>query len=166
MDFRSRIVFHAEKVRNLEEMDAAMVGVFDQVAEAKKEKFEALAKNVIKPAFEEFKAILRQIGRDAVITSNLAHETEQSMRLILVDRYLKFGMGKTLNLVNPKDDIVRQSNTKFYEVSRADELVFIKERAVTKSDPITTQVTYEELTPAFFENELARFFERAYPTTS
>jgi hypothetical protein len=166
MDLRSRIVSHAEKIKSVEEMEAAIVGVFDQAAQAKREKFEALVQGVIKPAFEEFKAALRQIGRDAVIISNLTHNPAQSIRLVLVDRYLKFGMGKTLNLVNPKEDITQRPNTKFYEVYRIDDAIFVRERAVSHLEPISTEVAHDEVIPKFLENELARFFERAYPATS
>jgi hypothetical protein len=166
MQLRNRIVSHAEKIRNIEEMEAAMVGVFDEVAQDKREKFETLAQNVIAPAFEEFKTALRQIGRDAVIVSNLTHHPVQSVGLILVDRYLKFGIGKTLNLVNPKEDISQRPNTKFYEVYRIDDCIYVKERAVAHLDPVSTQIACEDIIPQFMENELTRFFERAYPVTS
>jgi len=166
MDLRSRIVSHSQNVKRLDEMEAAIVGVFDQVAQAKREKFEALVQNVVRPAFEEFKAALRLVGRDAVIVSNMTHNPAQSIRLVLVDRYLKFGIGKTLNLVNPKDDVTQQTNARFYEVYRIGDDIFVKERAVSNSDPISTQVTCEAIVPEFFENELGRLFERAYPATN
>jgi hypothetical protein len=165
-DLRSRIVGHDKKIKNAKELDAALLGVFDQDAQAQRERFEALVQRVVRPMFEQFKATVRQIGRDAVIMTNLAPHPAQSITLILIDRYLKFGTGKTLNLVNPKEDITQRKNTKFYEVYRIHECVFVKERALIHSDPISTQVAYEDIIPEFLENELARFFERAYPATS
>jgi hypothetical protein len=165
-DLRSRIVSHAEKVKKVEEMEAVLAGVFSQEAQAQREKFEALVRDVIKPAFDEFKGALREIGRDAVIITNLSHNPVQSIALTLIDRYLSFGAGRTLKLVNPKEDISKRTNTKFYEVYRSDNLIYVRQRADTQIDPISTQVTYEDIIPKFLENELAAFFERAYPTSS
>src|ERR1700677_1333307 len=95
-NLRSRMVSHAEKVKKLEEMDAALAGVFSQEALEAREKFAALVKDVIKPVFDDFKKTLREIGRDAVIITNLTHNPVQSIALTLVDRYLSFGAGKTL----------------------------------------------------------------------
>jgi len=164
-NLRSRIVSHAEKVKKVEEMEAVLAGVFSQEAQAGREKFEYLVQQVIKPAFDEFKATLREIGRDAVITTSLTHHPVQSIGLTLLDRYLSFGAGKTLKLVNPKEDISKRTNTKFYEVYRSDDLIYVRQRADTQMDPISTPVAYENIIPEFLENELASFFERAYPTT-
>jgi len=163
---RSRIVSHAEKVKKHEEMEAALAGVFSQEAQALREKFEALVQKVIKPAFDEFKAALREGGRDAVITTSLTHSPAQSIALTLLDRYLSFGVGKTVKLVNPKEDISKNPNNKFYEVCRSDNLICIRLKANPQIDPISTHVAYSDITPQFMENELARFFEQAYPTTS
>src|SRR5476651_2559638 len=65
-NLRSRIVSHAEKVKKVEEMEAVLAGVFSLEAQAERERFEGLVQRVIKPAFDEFKATLREIGRDAV----------------------------------------------------------------------------------------------------
>lgn len=165
-NLRSRIVSHAEKVKKVEEMDAVLAGVFSQEAQVGRDKFEALVREVIKPAFDEFKATLREVGRDAVIITSLTHNPVQSIGLTLLDRYLSFGVGKTLKLVNPKEDISKRTNTKFYEVYRSEDLIYVRQRADTQFDPISTQVTYEDIVPKFLENELAAFFERAYPTTS
>jgi hypothetical protein len=162
-DLRSRIVSHAEKVKKLEEMEAALAGVFSLEAEAQREKFIALVQRIIKPAFDEFKATLREVGRDAVIITNLTHNPVQSIGLTLIDRYLSFGAGKTLKLVNPKDELSKRTNTKFYEIYRTDDLLYVRQRVDTQLDPISTQVTYPDITPVFLENELASFFERAYP---
>ena len=164
-NLRSRIVSHAEKVKKVEEMEAMLAGVFSQEAQAGREKFEALVNEVVKPAFNEFKTTLREIGRDAVIITNLTHNPVQSIGLTLLDRYLSFGAGKTLKLVNPKEDMAKRSNTKFYEVYRADDLIYIRQRADPQSDPIITQVQGSDINAQFLENELASFFERAYPTT-
>jgi hypothetical protein len=165
-DLRSRIVSHAEKVKRVEEMEAALAGVFSLEAQAAREKFEELVKSVIKPTFDEFKKTVREVGRDAVIVTSLTHTPVQSISVTLVDKYLSFGAGKTLKLVNPKEDITKRSNTKFYEVYRADDSVYVRQRADPQMQPISTMVTPEMLVPEFFENELASFFERAYPTTS
>ena len=165
-NLRSRIVTHAEKVKKVEEMEAMLAGVFSQEAQAAREKFESLVNEVIKPAFNEFKATLRDIGRDAVIITNLTHNPVQSIGLTLLDRYLSFGAGKTLKLVNPKEDLAKRSNTKFYEVYRADDLIYVRQRADPQTDPISTQVQASDINAQFLENELASFFERAYPTKS
>ena len=160
-----RIVSHAKKVHQTAEAEAALAGVFDHEAQEKRERFESLVQRVIVPAFEEFKAALRQVGRDGVIIRKLTHHPAQSMTLVLVDRYLKFGKQKTLNLVNPKDDVTQRPDAKFYEIFRSGELIYVRERAVSQLEPIQTQIAYEDVVPEFLENELARFFERAYPTT-
>jgi len=165
-NLRSRMVSHAEKVKRLEEMEAALAGVFSQEAQAGRERFEALVQKVVKPAFDEFKATLRDLGRDAVIITNLIHNPVQSIGLTLVDRYLSFGAGKTLKLVNPKEDFSKSTNTKFYEVYRLDEIIYLRQRAESQIPPIITQVDYGHITSKFLENELASFFERAYPATS
>jgi len=163
---RSRIVSHAEKVKKHEELEATLAGVFSQEAQAQREKFEALVRDVIKPAFDEFKTALREVGRDAVITTNLTHSPTQSIALTLLDRYLSFGVGKTVKLVNPKEDISRNPNNRFYEVYLSEDLICIRQKANPQIDPISTLVAYSDITPKFMENELARFFEQAYPTTS
>jgi hypothetical protein len=165
-NLRDRITSHAEKVKKLEEMEAVLAGVFSLEAQAGREKFDALVKEVIKPAFDEFKTTLREVGRDAVIITSLTHNPVQSIGLTLVDRYLSFGAGKTLKLVNPKEDISKRTNTKFYEIYRSDDLICVRQRTDPLLAPISTQVTYGDITPTFLENELAAFFERAYPTTS
>jgi hypothetical protein len=147
-------------------MEAALSGVFSKETQAQREKFESLVHKVIKPAFDEFKAALREVGRDAVIIINLTHNPTQSIALTLVDRYLNFGMGKTLKLVNPKEDIAKGTKTKFYEVSRSEDFIRVRQRVDAQVDPISTQLTYGDISPKFLENELASFFERAYPTTS
>jgi hypothetical protein len=165
-NLRGRMISHAEKVKKLEEMEALLAGVFSQEAQAGREKFAALVQKVIKPAFDEFKTALRELGRDAVIITNLTHSPVQSIGLTLLDRYLSFGEGKTLKLVNPREDISKGTNTKFYEVYRSEDLICVRQRTDTQIAPISTQVTYGDITPKFLENELASFFERAYPTTS
>jgi hypothetical protein len=165
-NLRSRILSHTEKVKKFEEMEAVLAGVFDQEAQAGREMFDALVVQVIKPAFDVFKTTLREVGRDAVIITNLTHNPVQSIGLTLLDRYLSFGAGKTLKLVNPKQDISKQTNTKFYEVYRSEDLVYVRQRADTQLAPITTQVNPKDITAIFLENELASFYERAYPTTS
>src|SRR5271154_885681 len=163
-NLRDRMIMHAEKVRKLEEMEAALAGVFSQEAQAAREKFAALVQEIIKPAFDEFKTALRELGRDAVVITNLTHNPVQSIGLTLIDRYLSFGAGKTLKLVNPKDDIGKGPNTKFYEIYRSDDLIYVRQRADPQIVPISTQLTYANITSKFLENELASFFERAYPT--
>jgi len=165
-NLRSRIVSHAEKVKKLEEMEAVLAGVFSHEAQAGREKFEALVRTVIKPAFDEFKTTVREIGRDAVIITNLTHTPVQSIGITLLDRYLSFGAGKTIKLVNPKEDISKRTNTKFYEIYRCDDVIYIRQRIDPMGSPITTQVSHEDIIPKFLENELASFFERAYPTTT
>lgn len=165
-NLRDRLLAHAEKVRAAEEMDAAMAGVFDQKAQAAREEFEVHVRDVIKPAFDDFKITLREIGKDAEILIRCTHSTRQSITLVLKERYLSFGAGKTLKLVNPKEDVTERKSTKFYEVYRADSLLFVRQRWDAELEPIATQVTYEDLVTLFLENELAAFFERAYPTSA
>jgi hypothetical protein len=164
MTLRERMMSHADKVKKYEEMEAVLAGVFSQEAEAERERFADLVKNVIKPAFDEFKATLREIGRDAVIIVNLSHAPVQSIGLTLLDRYLSFGAGKTLKLVNPKEDLAKGPNTKFYEVYRAEDSIYVRQRADPLINPIATPVTHKDISAKFLENELASFFERAYPT--
>jgi hypothetical protein len=163
MDLRARLKSHSEKLQRLEEMEAVLAGVFNQEAQANRERFEALVKSVIKPAFDEFKATLRELGRDAVITTNLTHNPVQSIGVAVLDKYLSFGVGKTMKLVNPKDDLSKGPNTKFYELYQSEGMIFIRQRANPPAEPIVTQVGYEDVIPIFLENELAGFFERAYP---
>jgi hypothetical protein len=163
-NLRDRIMSHAEKVRKLEEMEAVLAGVFSQEAQAARERFEYLVQQVIKPAFDEFKLTLRELGRDAVIITSLSHNPIQSIGLTLLDRYLSFGAGKTVKLVNPKQDISK-GNTKFYEIYRSEEVIYVRQRVDLQTTPIITAVTHEMIVPKFLENELASFFERAYPTT-
>jgi hypothetical protein len=160
---RDRMLHHAEKVKKVEEMEAVLAGVFSQEAEAARERFVDLVKSTIKPAFDEFKSTLREMGRDAVIVVNLTHTPVQSIGLTLLDRYLKFGVGKTLKLVNPKEDLAKGPNTKFYEIYQSEDSVFIRQRADPQLQPIVTEVGYDNINPIFLENELASFFERAYP---
>ena len=164
-DLRSRIISHSNKVKKLEEMESALAGVFTQEAQAARKKFEALVTDVIKPAFEVFKKTVRDVGRDAVIVTSLGNAPVQSIGVTLVDRYLSFGAGKTVTLVNPKEDISKRTNTKFYEVYRADDIIYVRQRTDPQMMPISTQVRHEDLVPQFLENELASFFERSYPTT-
>ncbi len=154
---------HAEKVRKNEEMEAVLAGVFSQEAQIARDKFESVVKEVVRPAFEEFKATLREMDRDAAIIANLTHHPVQSIGLTLLDRYLKLDSGHTLKLINPKEDIAKGANTKFYEVYQTDDILYIRQRADPQVAPATTAITYKELTPTFLENELASFFERAYP---
>ena len=163
-NLRGRMISHAAKVKELEEMEAMLAGVFSQEAQAEREKFEDLVTRVIKPAFDEFKAALRELGRDAVIVANLSHSPVQSVGITLLDRYLSFGVGKTIKLVNPKQDIAKGPNTKFYEIYRSENVLYIRQRADPAMEPIISQVGYEDIIPKFLENELAGFFERAYPT--
>jgi len=165
-NLRKRIVTHAEKVKKLEEMEAVLAGVFSQEAQAEREQFESLVQRIVKPAFDEFKAAMREIGRDAVIITSLSHNPVQSIGLTLLDRYLSFGAGKTIKLVNPREDISKQTNTKFYEVYRSDDVIYVRQRTDPQLAPISTQVVQEDITPKFLENELASFFERSYPATS
>ena len=163
-NLRGRMISHAAKVKELEEMEAMLAGVFSQEAQAEREKFEDLVTRVIKPAFDEFKAALRELGRDAVIVANLSHSPVQSVGITLLDRYLSFGVGKTIKLVNPKQDIAKGPNTKFYEIYRSENVLYIRQRADPAMEPIISQVGYEDIIPKFLENELAGFCERAYPT--
>jgi hypothetical protein len=165
-NLRGRMISHAEKVKKFEEMEATLAGVFSQEALAGREKFAALVQEVIKPSFDEFKTTLREVGRDAVIITNLTHNPVQSIGLTLIDRYLSFGAGKTLKLVNPKEDISSRTNTKFYEVYRSEDLIYVRQRTDPQGTPISTQLTYGDITPKFLENELASFFERSYPMKS
>jgi hypothetical protein len=160
---RNRMLNHAERVKKLEEMEAVLAGVFTQESEVARERFADLVVTTIKPSFDLFKSTLREMGRDAVIVLNLSHTPVQSIGITLLDRYLKFGVGKTLKLVNPKEDLAKGPNTKFYEVYRSEDSVFIRQRADPQIDPIVTQVPAEQITAIFLENELASFFERAYP---
>jgi hypothetical protein len=161
---RERMLLHAEKVKKLEEMEAVLAGVFSQEEEAARENFAVLVTMTIKPAFDVFKATLREVGRDAVIVLSLTHTPVQSIGLTLLDRYLKLGIGKTLKLVNPKDDLAKGPNTKFYEIYRAAERVFIRQRADPLIDPIVAEISSKDISAIFLENELASFFERAHPT--
>ena len=163
---RDRMLHHAEKVKKIEEMEATLAGVFNQEAEAARERFAELVTTVIKPSFDEFKTALRDMGRDAVIVLNLTHAPVQSIGLTLLDRYLKFGAGKTLRLVNPKDDIAKGPNTKFYEIYQSEDSIFIRQRTDPQLQPIVTEVSYSDIHPIFLENELASFFERAYPAAT
>lgn len=144
-------------------MEAVLAGVFSQEAQAERDRFQELVEQTIKPAFDEFKTALRELGRDAVIVTNLTHSPVQSIGLTLVDRYLSFGIGKTLKLVNPKEDLSKGPNTKFYEVYRSENVIYIRQRTDPTVGPIATAVTYKDIIPKFLENELAAFFERAYP---
>jgi hypothetical protein len=153
-------------VKKLEEMEAVLAGVFSQETEAARERFADLVTRTIKPAFDEFKSTLRDIGRDAVIVVNLTHSPVQSIGLTLLDRYLKFGIGKTLKLVNPKEDLAKGPNTKFYEIYRSEDSVFLRQRADPQLPPIVTEVPHDSINAIFLENELASFFERAYPATT
>jgi hypothetical protein len=162
-NLRDRILLHAQKVKKNEEMEAVLAGVFSQEAQIARERFEAHVRDVVKPAFDVFKTTLRELERDAVIVSNLTHNPVQSIGLTLLDKYLSFGAGKTLKLINPKEDISKGPNTKFYEVYRAEELIYVRQRVDPQIGPISTQITYEDLTSKFLENELSAFFERAYP---
>jgi hypothetical protein len=162
---RNRLKSHSDKIQKLEEMEAALEGVFSQEAQSRREQFTSLVQRTVKPAFDEFKTALREIGRDAVIITSLTHTPVPSIGLTLLDRYLSFGAGKTLKLVNPKEDISKGPTTKFYEIYQAqDNFVCVRQRTDPGTDPIVTQVPYSEIIPKFLENELAAFFERAYPT--
>jgi hypothetical protein len=99
-----------------------------------------------------------------VIVTHLSHGPGQSISLTLLDRYLSFGAGKTLKLVNPKDDITQQPKAKFYEISSSISLINVRQKVDSDPAPITTKVTYADINSLFLENELAAFFERAYPT--
>jgi len=164
MNLRNQIFSHAEKVKQAEDLEAILAGVFNQEAQAKREKFETLVKDVVKPAFDDFKRTLREIGKDAEILIRSTHHPKQSITLVLMERYLSFGSGKTIKLVNPKRDVTEQKSTKFYEVSRSDDLLFVRLRWNAQIEPIATQVTHDDVVTPFLENELASFFELAYPT--
>jgi hypothetical protein len=164
ISLRERMMSHADKVRKFEEMEAALAGVFSQEAEAERERFAELVQHVVKPAFDVFKATLREMGRDAVIIVNLSHVPIQSIGLTLLDRYLSFGASKTLKLVNPREDLAKGPKTKFYEVYRTEDSIFVRQRADPSINPLATEVSYKDITEKFLENELASFFERAYPT--
>ncbi|MEI9998689.1 MAG: hypothetical protein WDO13_05740 [Verrucomicrobiota bacterium] len=164
MGLRDRIRHHAEKVRKQEEMEAALAGVFDEEAQAARERFLTLVQEVIKPSFHEFKATLRDYGRDAVIVLSPPHALVQSIGLTLVDRYLNFGVGKTVRLVNLRDDLGKSPKTKFYEIFAVDGILHIRQRADTGQDPVTALVEHRQVTAGFLESELISFFERAYPT--
>ena len=163
---RERMNDHAEKVRKQEEMEAALAGVFSQEVQASRERFATLVQDVVKPAFDEFKKALRDLGRDAVIVVNLTHNPQQSIVLTLVDKYLSFGVGKTLKLVNPKEDVSKAPNTKFYEILSVCDAINVRQRVDPKIGILTTEVPFDHLTEKFLEEELAAFFERAYPTPS
>jgi hypothetical protein len=160
---RNRLMSHAEKVRRHEEMEAALAGVFNQEQQAERERFMDLVINTIKPAFDVFKATLREMDRDAVIVMNLVGAPSQSIGLTLLDRYLKLGTGKTLKLVNPKDDLARHPKAKFYEITRVDDVISIRLRYNPSIPPVVTTVAPDDITPCFLENELTAFFEKAYP---
>jgi len=163
---RDRMLQHADKVKRLEEMEAVLAGVFDQETEAARERFADLVKHTIKPAFDVFKGTLREMGRDAVIIINLSHTPVQSIGLTLLDRYLKFGAGKTLKLVNPREDLAKGPNTKFYEIYQSEDSVYVRQRADPQLQPIVTEIPHRDISAIFLENELASFFERSYPVTS
>jgi hypothetical protein len=162
---RDRMLQHADKVKKLEEMEAVLAGVFSQEVEAARERFAELVARTIKPAFDEFKTTLREMGRDAVIVVNLSHTPVQSIGLTLLDRYLKFGAGKTLKLVNPREDLAKGPNTKFYEIYRSEDAVYVRQRADPQLQPIVTEIPHKNINAIFLENELSSFFERAYPAS-
>jgi hypothetical protein len=161
---RDRVMQHAEKVRQHEDMEAALAGVFTQEAQAARDRFTTLAQLVIKPAFDEFRIILRNLERDAVIVCNFTDGPVLSIGISVLDRYLKLGVGKTLNLVNPKDDIAKGAKAKFYEVQAVGDIINIRQKVESDAAPLVTQVPFEALDATFLENELAGFFERCYPT--
>jgi hypothetical protein len=160
---RERMLVHAEKVKRIEDLEAVLAGVFSQEAEAAREQFVDLVTTTIKPAFDLFKATLREMGRDAVIIVNLSHTPVQSIGLTLLDRYLSFGAGKTLKVVNPREDLAKGPNTKFYEIYRADDILYVRQRADPQIAPIVTEIPHGNITALFLENELSSFFERSYP---
>ncbi|MCE0498780.1 MAG: DUF4339 domain-containing protein [Methylacidiphilales bacterium] len=165
-NLHGRITSHADKVKELEEMEAVLAGVFNREAQACRNKFAVLVQDLIKPAFHEFKATLREIGRDAVIITNLAHNHQVlSIGLTLIDRYLSFGAGKTVKLVNPDLDISKRTNAKFYEVYCSDDYLCVRQRTDPHGESTIKSVAFQDITPAFLENELTAFFERAYPAT-
>jgi hypothetical protein len=161
---KERLNSHAEKLNKREEMEAALAGVFDVEAQAVSEEFSEFANAVILPAFRQFKAALRELGRDAVIVQSLPKARVPSIAVVLCDRYLSFGVGKTMTLVNPKEDYTKSPTAKFYEVFLADRVLNVRQKVDAQFGTIITQVTYCDINPIFLENELASFFERAYPT--
>jgi len=144
-------------------MEAVLAGVFSQEAQAGREKFAALFKSH-QAGIRRVQGYLERDRKDAVIITSLTHDPVQSIGLTLLDRYLSFGR-QTIKLVNPKEDISKRTNTKFYEVYRADDVIYVRQRTDPQGAPISTQVSYGDIIPAFLENELAVFFERAYPTS-
>ena len=158
-----RMLSHAEKIKKFEELEATLAGVFSQEAEQARQRFTELAIAIIKPAFDDFKTTLRDMGRDAVVVLNLESTPVQSIGLTLLDRYLTFGVGKTVKLVNPKEDLAKGPNTKFYEIYRGETAVFVRQRTDPAAQPIVTEVPMDSIHELFLENELASFFERAYP---
>jgi len=163
MNLKDRLSAHAEKLNHQEEMEATLAGVFNVEANVVKEDFKEFVRVVIMPGLKEFKSALREVGRDAVIVESLPNAKNQSVAVILTDRYLKFGAAKTLTLINPKDDFTKNPNTKYYEISRNDCRLNIRQQVDPEMGPIVTEVGYGDLNPIFLENELASFFERAYP---
>lgn len=161
---RTRIQGHAEAIKKQEELEAAMVGVFTTEAFGARERFTKLAREIIIPAFEEFKKELRLIGRDAVIVDHISSTPVQSIGVSLVDRHIRSGIGKTIMLVNPKAEITNQPNAKFYEVTNRLEEMSVRQKVDADPHPIATVVSYSDITDLFMENELAGFFERAYPS--
>jgi hypothetical protein len=161
---RERLASHASKLKKAEELEAELAGVFNVEAKADYEEFDAFSRAILLPAFKQFKTALREVGRDAVIVSSLPKASVQSIAIVLCDRYLSFGAGKTMTLVNPKDDFTKNPNAKFYEVFRADSVINIRQKTDASIGTIVTRVSYSDLNPIFLENELASFFERAYPT--
>ena len=145
-------------------MEAALAGVFNEEAANVREEFTKFTVDIVAPAFKQFKLALRELGRDAVIVQSVPQSPIQSIAVVLCDRYLRFGAGKTMTLVNPKDDFSKNPNAKFYEIYRADSVVNIRQKVDPAFGEIVTQVTYADLNSLFLENELASFFERAYPT--
>jgi hypothetical protein len=161
---KERLSQHAEKLNRHEQMEATLAGVFNEEAHNVREEFSKFVHDVVSPAFKQFKMTLRELGRDAVIVSSLPKAPIQSIAVVLCDRYLSFGAGKTMVLVNPKDDFSKNPNAKFYEILRADSVLTIRQKVDPEFGVIVTHVTYKDLNPIFLENELASFFERAYPT--
>ena len=161
---KDRLSVHAEKLNRHEQMEAALAGVFNEEAQQVREEFELFVRDTVAPAFKQFKLALRELGRDAVIVASLPKAPIQSIAIVLCDRYLSFGVGKTMTLVNPKDDFSKNPNSKFYEIYRADSMINIRQKVDAEFGEIITQVTYSDLNSIFLENELASFFERAYPT--
>jgi hypothetical protein len=163
-NLRERIQGHAESVKKNEELQAALAGVFSTQSLGDRERFTRLAYKTIIPAFEEFKRALREVGRDAVIVDHTGRTPVQSIGVTLVDKYLRSGLGKTITLVNPKEEISRQPNAKFYEVTSSLEEISVRQKVDSDFEPIATVVGYDDITSLFLENELGGFFERAYPS--